>query len=734
MPAKSVRIGWLTGWLWLGLVSSLCAEPVLVGTLPSRNVGFRVDFALEAVGGNGYQPIHVTVRPIGQQFNRDHRIGVIIEPRNDQDSDLDFRFREEFVAPESATSYQTTLLVPHYFPWDVIDISLLEDGVPIETGRRGFSLSSQLRVRHVNQTLTVGVVVARDAAVQDAAWKACPDVRALVTALGQGPIPDGSDAKIERLTHQASLDLAKQVQPANVQFRVLDETDLPTEWLALSQLDILIIAGPVVERVTTENPPAAKAIERWLAAGGNLWIYASDLALPSWVPAAAYQTPPASSVIGAKLLNDQLDLNSKNDTSRLVHQHWGVVKESQVYGFRNSNSLRERREVMEELRKIEHPLTRIQPAAEVVKGLRFASFGLGTVVAISDEDPFPGSFQFWKSVAEMHPPLHLIWSDRMGIDVPAGNDNYWMWLLASLGQPPVKSFVLLNTLFAVVVGPLCYFYFRRHGRLYLLYFFAPLLALVITASLFVFALVSDGIQTKVRSRQLTWVDPEAGYQVQQARQTYYAVMSRDKGIELSDQVAVYPVQHSPALDYSYYGRRNRSDSGGEVIVADGRRIHRGSFLPSRNQVQYLSMNVAERPGVVRFSVEDSLAINDLERRLRQLIVRDFDGKYWITEELQPGEQARAIETDSAALNQLLGPDVRPTLGEVPMLRRSYFTFGGVTTAGVQVSLLENRLEEWSGGMPRGSFLGITDLDQELLGVDDATILDSVHVIMGWLPK
>ena len=65
----------------------------------------------------------------------------------------------------------------------------------------------------------------------------------------------------------------------------------------------------------------------------------------------------------------------------------------------------------------------------------------------------------------------------MGIDVPRGNDNYWMWLISSVGQPPVKSFLLLNTLFVILVGPVCYYFFRRRGRLYLLYFFAPCMAL-----------------------------------------------------------------------------------------------------------------------------------------------------------------------------------------------------------------------------------------------------------------
>lgn len=725
-------VRWRVLGLWVlatvvGLTSSR-ADEVRLGPLPLPVAsGIAVNVAVEAVGGNGYQPVHLTVRPRGKSFNRDRRLSVVLTPENSQQTFLDFQFQAEIFAPESGTIVQETFLVPHYFPWDHLTVELSEDGQRMRGGRNQFAITSKLRARDNDQIYSVGIVLPKDEATQDAAWKTFPDVRGLVTVLGNGPIPEDEDT--ERLKHKAALTRAKSVQPALVQFRVVEEANLPRHWLGHSQLDVIIVAAPVLERMTQEQPAEAKAIEKWLAAGGSLWVYASDLAPISLLPDSELSKPPTGVVLAKTAVLNRLDLPSKNDTSRLSYQSWGVIKESQIYGF--DNNFVQRRSVYNDLAKAKHPLSQVKNSKDLVEGLRIGSFGLGTVVTIAEEDPFPGSYQLWYSLLAMHPPQQMSWIERMGIDVPAGNDNYWMWLIPSVGQPPVKSFVFLNALFALLVGPLCYFYFRRRGRLYLLYFVAPLMALIITISLFVFALMRDGVQTKLRSRQITWVDAKSGNHVRQARQTYYSVIGSDRGIRTSDQVALYPVRYSPTFDYRYYGGRDDRIEG-QVVQAEEERVHRGSFYPSRSQVQYLSMDVVEDQSGIEFSAADTTVTNEMKDPLQLLIVRDQQGKYWITRDLEPGGEQKMTSAGQTDVQNLLGPEVRPPLGEVPMLRRSYYRTAGMMTAGIQVSLLETWMDEWALAMPVGSFVALAEIDQERLGVEDATVLDSVHVIMGML--
>jgi hypothetical protein len=165
------------------------------------------------------------------------------------------------------------------------------------------------------------------------------------------------------------------------------------------------------------------------------------------------------------------------------------------------------------------------------------------------------------------------------------------------------------------------------------------------------------------------------------------------------------------------------------------RVHRGDFFPSRRQVQYLTLAVNEAMGCVRFSEQDSAATNELELNFEKLLVRDFSGKYWILSNLAAGESQVMRAADQTALTELLGPTVLPSEVEVPKLqRRSYFGIGmGGQVPGDELSLLESRLELWAARMPTSSFLGIAEVEQGRLGVEDVRILESSHVIMGRLP-
>ena len=56
-----------------------------------------------------------------------------------------------------------------------------------------------------------------------------------------------------------------------------------------------------------------------------------------------------------------------------------------------------------------------------------------------------------------------------------------------------------------------------------------------------------------------------------------------------------------------------------------------------------------------------------------------------------------------------------------------------TGPGMQVSLLEERLGAWARRLPRGTYVGTAELDDDRLGVEGAVVLDSVHVVMGEIP-
>ncbi len=710
------------------------AETASIGSLPIKpgKAGFTMAVEAEVVGGHGYQPIYLSFSPLGRQFVADRYLQIQIGPRDYYGTGLDFDLHYAVKLPQGTTVNRFPLYVPHYYPWNELAFRIYEDGRLIESSDVTLRLSG-LRSRYAKQNTSVGIVVPRDDVKQDAAWKKFPDVRTLVTVLGGGPIAE--DVNVVRLSHAKAKQKATEVQPAWVQFRLIEENALHEQWLGYSQLDVIIVAEPVLSRIEQQLPGQFSALKDWLAAGGNLWVYAAAESTSSLLDASSLGVPAVNRMVSAKETVNLLDLSAVNDTSDLTFEAWsGVQKESQQYAYRTKSiRLSGRQLIYDRLKAAQHPMVGTRPAAEVAKQIRWGSFGAGDITVIQSDDPFPGSFQFWQSVVNLHTEPQLQWVQRNGIDIPAGNDNYWMWLIESVGQPPVKSFVFLNTLFVIVVGPLCYLLFRRRGRLYLLYFFAPFLATIVTVGLFAYALAADGIKTQTRIRQITWLDLHNGYAVEQSRQTYYAVFGGGGGIKFADDSAIYPVRNTPAQDRYRRHRSNSARRGQIVIDADSQRFS-GSFLPPRNQVQYLVTQPREMdaPLLFEFAAGTVKVTNRLSYAMDRLLVRDVNSGFWGTKNVAAGATVTLEPASPIDLTDLLDDSVLPPLGEVPMLNNNRGWGRGIKT-GMQVSMLEGKLQRWSQNLPPRSFVATAELGDEQLGVKDAVVIDSVHVLMGEIP-
>lgn len=710
------------------------AETVFLGSSPSRpgKAGFTMSVHMEPVGGNGYQPVYLDVTPLGQRFTRDRYLQVVIGPRHDFGSELDFDLYCPVKLPQGATRHRVPVYIPNYFPWDNLSVRIIEDGREIESSSMRFGLNG-LRTRYAKQRTSVGIIRPSDHAIQDAAWKIFPDVRTLVTVFGDGPLPE--DAQVKRLPHGKAMSKAEQVQPAWVQFRTIEEAALHDNWLGYSQLDVILAADPVLRRIEEKSPKQYSAITDWVAAGGNLWVYAAANPESSLAKGGGFQIRSPKEFVSGNKMPNMLQLGVVNDTSSLIYENWnGVMKGSQNYSTRSTNNgMTNRGTIFNRLKKSKHPFAAVVPQAEIAQQLRFGKFGDGRVITIAADDPFPGSFQFWQSINMIQRDKTLEWSQRNGIDVGAGNDNYWLWLIRSVGQPPVKSFVLLNTLFVIIVGPFCYFLFRRHGRLYLLYFFAPALALLVTLSLFAYALASDGTKTKTRVRHITWLDMQNDVALEQSRQTYYAVFGSGDGLQFPRDSAVYPVRNSPATN-RYYGRRRSSSRDREIVLRSNVQQFGGGFLPPRNQVQYL----VNQPRQIERSLEfewtpgSEKITNHLDYGIKRLLVRDQRSQLWSVDDLPPGATLSLQSAGIDDVSVLLDERVLPVLGEVPMLNRNR-QYGNNQAPGMQLSRLENKLQDWSRGLPRNSFVATAELDDDQLGVEGGVPVDSVHVLMGELP-
>ena len=77
------------------------------------------------------------------------------------------------------------------------------------------------------------------------------------------------------------------------------------------------------------------------------------------------------------------------------------------------------------------------------------------------------------------------WRLRQGLSLDNENPAFHNFLIADVGLPPIQTYRVLISLFVIVIGPLNYWFLRRHGRLHLLLFTVPAAALLASGSLII---------------------------------------------------------------------------------------------------------------------------------------------------------------------------------------------------------------------------------------------------------
>ncbi|MCS7465561.1 hypothetical protein NZK35_02610 [Stieleria sp. ICT_E10.1] len=774
---------------------SATAEEVQLGAAPSNpaQAGFTMFVSTERLGNEGFQPIMLRFRAIGKSFTRQRSLRILFRPRTQYATEIDFQFACQVTVPQGVKNYGVPVQVPHFYRWESCSVQVIEDGRRL--GKVASKLAIPASVKDWGQYMSIGVMVPRDAATSTDPWTRFPDLRSIATILGEGAISE--KANVPRLSDKQARKFLDDLVYGWARFRVIDEDALQTSWIGYSQLDVILAPYPLLQRIEQQQPDQLAELKRWVSAGGQIWAYAAPpQATPSQtVPS---QTAPNAASIGSEgvggtaravridgepaeglrptahknpplgvkpldrsptgavrpswLAGARGDVNTSfrywanpssvmtlsqpNDTSAIQYQPWNYgTYYSNAYAYGSSEKTRQ--SVYDDLVAVKHPMVQTVTKKKLLAGLGVMPYGWGRVVLIEQQDPFPGSFQLWKSL-EMDKQK---WSERNGVDYASGNDSYWAWLMSTVGQPPVTMFVVLNGLFVLVMGPLLYFGLRRRGRLYLLYFLAPALAFFATMGLFCYAFLSDGFDNRARIRQLTWIDGRhavapAGERerqrvpvIDQSRQTYYTVVDNQRGLRFTGEAFVLPVHHSEMVNnYNYYPA-NDSRPGDYLIdqVGDDR-LYTGDFLPTRTQVHYLVTRPYEgvSPIEIDFSGEAVSLTNRLPTPLSIVGVCDDKGKYWIARNVSAASTVTLEKANSNTLSMIALGVVDPDSSQMPTPYQNRVSMNDRTG-------IEERLLEFSRNPQRRSFLALTEVQADQFALRECVQDECVRMIGGLLP-
>jgi hypothetical protein len=373
------------------------------------------------------------------------------------------------------------------------------------------------------------------------------------------------------------------------------------------------------------------------------------------------------------------------------------------------------------------------------------ALGQAQIVAVAAENPFPGTDYQWSWIFNALPSRNWLWYQRHGVSYQANNDHFWSFLIPGIGSAPVLTFLALISVFAVVVGPLNYYLLHRRKRLYLLPVTVPLGAMLVTAGLFLYATLADGLGVRARVRSLTEIDQHRQQAVSWSRQSYYAGLAPSQGLVYSAEAAVYPIDYRPV---SRFGVENASR---EMIWGEQQHLARGYF-PSRTVSQMLV--VEPRTTNVGLRVEDSggdgppRVTNELGVAVTRMLLCDGRGKHYTANQVASGAVATLAEAslkdESAEWRAILGQH-RPTYPEgfnpaqlenVTDIFGNPFRFqSGMPEPSMDVNLMEVSIRRALGSdfqwMQPGTYVVMTSRPPYVsLGVTAAEEVGGFHLILG----
>jgi hypothetical protein len=256
---------------------------------------------------------------------------------------------------------------------------------------------------------------------------------------------------------------------------MLPPTELPKRWIELSQYDLIMVSLADLRTLATSDPQRLRALTDWAAGGPLLLVHGvgSDFAgladvekllelPPIPEPHAAGESfrgwTPAPQERHTRAMQSQMD--DFDETSMLQMRP--------NYGNRYVNPVAPLNDPA--YRRGKRPDLLPEPAQPP---FAMRPIGLGAVVAVASDNPFPGQDTDWIWIFNSVPRSHWRWYERNGFSLHRQNADYWTFLIPGVGEAPVVSFLLLVSLFAVVIGPINYMLLGKTGRYYLLLITVP---------------------------------------------------------------------------------------------------------------------------------------------------------------------------------------------------------------------------------------------------------------------
>ena len=200
---------------------------------------------------------------------------------------------------------------------------------------------------------------------------------------------------------------------------------------------------------------------------------------------------------------------------------------------------------------------------------------------------------------------------------------------------PATGFMLLATLFAVVVGPLNLWWVRRRGAPALFLLTTPALSLIFCVVLLGTNIIIEGLSLRRVASQLTVLDQSHARAIAWTRASYYGGFSVAR-FDVDSDAKVRRFEPEQNNGYSYRGRR---DNESHAIDWRGGQQLSGEWIPARRNRQLLYVTARTERAQLQLTRKGNQwqVTNGLGTALRQLVWRNGDHVIHSCGPLQAGE-------------------------------------------------------------------------------------------------
>lgn len=500
---------------------------------------------------------------------------------------------------------------------------------------------------------------------------------------------------------------------------VLAPSMLPENWVDYTAVDVIAVKLAVFEKL----PQAVRtALLQWTEAGGNLVV-----------------TNVGKPAAESEDLRRLLELSSR----KAISPAWRPAELKNRAMTNENNSLTENGLMMVDGQQV---ALSTQDSAEVWTGgaAAFAdrTLVMGHVYAFTD-DAFPGSARDWVWWLRSLDSRSWEWTTRHGLSSREVHPEFQYFLIPGMGDPPKIAFLVLISLFAIVIGPVNYFLLARRKQLYLLVVTIPLIAFVTSSALFTYAVIADGFGALSRVRSVTVIDQDHKTATAWGRISLYAGLAPSNGLVFSPETAVLPL----------WG----IDGGLESGAVDWTRAQHLPYGFMRSRLHSQFATITQRPERGRLEIRTGAdgameASNGLTWSLSMLLAKDKDGNLFYAPAVPAGGNARLTPATSEqlkALRTLLDDRAPAPPATYDGSYESYEPYSsyrgypynqnvrppsrfGSNPMEKYLLLMLDPAADTPKGMPRQSYMAVADGNPGIeLGLTAAPSAKDLHVIVGF---